>query len=237
MRRTRVERFVEREVIYDKTHWLLLDEKRRKGVELLEYISRMGARGFIFGSVARGDVHKGSDVEIIIPDHTLVSFIDVILSQRYNVIEKEIVQATPRSAIKVTFRLRDYVEVVVPAVPLTEKEHEFYRYGGMIGLPEASDSRNRVPGVDKRLCVIVPTQRGHIEYSIIGRESEVARLLGVSPEIIEERKRMLTKRDTVGRTGTYISIKLGPDDDIARTLKALRDRDPIVRRLFRSRGL
>lgn len=235
--RTRVEKFVEREVIYDNAHWELLKKKRSIANKVLKYLSRKGIRGYIFGSVARGDVHINSDMEIIIPEHSLLSIIDVYLSQGLNIIEKEIIQATPNSALKVLFYLDNLTSVTVPVVPLNKLEFEFYKYGGTIELPSSLDPYKRVPGVDKRLCMIIPTLRGHVEFSIFNREAEVSKILGVSPELIRERELMLTRRDRVGRTGVYLRIKLSPDEDIMKTLRLLKDTNPIVRRLLKARNV
>jgi len=235
LRKTKVDRYAEREVIYSPLHWNILREKRNLATEVLEYLASNGITGYIFGSIARGDIHKHSDIEIIVPKHDLLSYVNIILSNKFNVVEIEITQATPKTAMKLTFHLGNNVDVVIPVVPLTELEHEFYRYGGIIGLPDAKNYKKRVPGVDKRLCIILPTEAGHIEYSILGRESEVAKILGVTTGIIEERKRMLLKRDAIGRTGVFINIKLDPTENIYRIIKELKDKNPIVRRLFRER--
>lgn len=237
LRRTHVEKYTEREVIYSEDHWSLLQEKRAIAEEIMRYLLRNNITPYLFGSVARGDIHRDSDIEIIIFEHSLLTYVDIILAQKYDIIEREIIQATPRAAIKVIFRLSDLVEIVVPAVPLTKIEHEFYRYGGLIEPPQAYNYRKRVPGVNKRLCMIIPTERGHMEWSIIGRESEVIRILGVSPELIEERKRVLMQRDARGRTGVYLSVKVDPDEDIYSILRRIRDRDPAIKRLFKLRGV
>ncbi len=237
VRRTRVEKYIEREVVYSEYQWGILKNKRELGVSVLEYLYSQGIRGYIFGSVARGDVHIYSDIEIVILEYNLLSLVDVLLSQRYNVEEKEIVQATPKAAMKVIFHIENNIDVVVPVVPLTKLELDFYRFGGIIALPNAKNFRVRVPGIDKRLCLIKPTSTGHIEFSVIGRESEVARILSICPEIIEERKIMLMKRDSIGRTGVYISIKLSPYESIQKKIIELKDRDPIIKRMFRERGV
>ncbi|MHA1628204.1 MAG: nucleotidyltransferase domain-containing protein, partial [Candidatus Baldrarchaeia archaeon] len=87
-----------------------------------------------------------------------------------------------------------------------------------------------VPGVDKRLILIEPTVKGHIESSIIGRESEVAKILGVSVDIIKERINVLLRRDKIGRTGVYLKRELSPHETFGEVLKKIADRDPIVRR-------
>ena len=228
---------MEREIIYDDEHWELLKEKRALAKDMIEFLVQRGIKPYVFGSVARGDVHKHSDVEIVILNHGFLSYIDILLSQNFSVIEKEIIQATPRAAIKVVFRLENLLEIVVPAVPLTNIEYEFYRYGGIIAPPDVYDYKTRVPGVDKRLCLILPTKDGHIEFSIIGRESEIIKILRISPELLEERKRVLMRRDSLGRTGVYLNIKLGPEESIIKILRHLQDRDPAVRRLLKMRGV
>ncbi|MEM1523506.1 MAG: hypothetical protein QXU69_10775, partial [Thermofilaceae archaeon] len=84
--------------------------------------------------------------------------------------------------------------------------------------------------VNKRLLAIIPTGAGHIEFSVIGREAEVADLLGVSIDTVMDRVRALTRRDEVGRTGLYLRIEIpeweSPESVIARVAKrvpALRD--------------
>ncbi|MEX0567795.1 MAG: nucleotidyltransferase domain-containing protein, partial [Candidatus Njordarchaeota archaeon] len=139
MPRTHVEKFVEREIIYDKKHWTLLESKRSIANDILKYLARRGIKGYIFGSVARGDVHKNSDVEIIVLEHSLLSIIDIYLSQGFNIVEKEIIQATPNSALKALFHLDNMTLIVVPIVPLSRLEYEFYKYGGIIGLPSSLD--------------------------------------------------------------------------------------------------
>ena len=42
-------------------------------------------------------------------------------------------------------------------------------------------------GVDKRLMLIEPTEKGHVESSIIGKEEYVAKLLGISAETVLDR--------------------------------------------------
>ena len=78
---------------------------------------------------------------------------------------------------------------------------------------------------------IEPTPGGHVETSIIGRESYVSKLLEVSSQIVNERVRVLMKRDRVGRTGIFLERDLSSDEtfesivrEIARTSPALRRR-------------
>jgi len=233
--RTRIARNIEREVTYSDEHWRVLAAKRRKGVYILKFLSRYGFKPFIFGSVARGDIHKKSDIEIIVLDSKALPYIELLLLSNFGLEEKTIIMATPRTAIKVYFHIDPELTVVVPAVPLSYDEYEFYKFGGKIELPEAENPRNRVPGVNKNLCLILPTERGHMEFSIIGREHEVSRILGVRISIVNERKHMLLRRDQLGRTGVYLELHLDPNESTMRKLMELRDTDPAIRRLYRER--
>ncbi|MCR8432976.1 MAG: DNA polymerase subunit beta [Candidatus Korarchaeota archaeon] len=225
------------EIMYSEEHWKLLRSKRDKGVSILTFLSHHGLNPFIFGSVARGDVHKDSDVEIVVTNHKALSQIELLLLNNFNLEEKIIVMATPRSAPKVYFNINLEVTVAVPAVPLNKSEYEFYSFGGKIQLPEAADFRKRVPGVNKKLCLVLPTRYGHKEYSIIGRESEVARILGISIQTVIERETMLLRRRRAGRAGVFLKVYLEPYESTEKELAKLQDSNPAVRRLLRERGI
>jgi hypothetical protein len=77
----------------------------------------------------------------------------------------------------------------------------------------------RVAGVDKRLMLIQPTPHGHVEMSVIGREEEVAGVLGVSPDIVRERVQVLTKRAESGHTGLFIRRVLLPGETFEEVFK------------------
>jgi len=112
---------------------------------------------------------------------------------------------------------------------LRSREHEFYAFGGRLDL-DGLKTGKRVPGVDKRLLLIEPSAKGHYEWPIIGRESEAARLIGVSINIVEERVKVLLRRDDIGRTGTYLKRMLRKDEIFEEVFKRITDSDPVVRR-------
>ncbi len=97
-------------------------------------------------------------------------------------------------------------------------------------------TKQRVLGVNKKLILIIPTERGHVEREVVGRESEVARTLGVSIDIVTERVHVLTRRDSIGRTGIYINEEVPDWMGFEEALKLIADRDPNVRRKVRERG-
>lgn len=228
---------MERIVVYDEKHWELLKQKRRMGVVLLEFLARYGIEAFIFGSVARGDVHRYSDVEVVIPNNFHLNRLEVILHQKYTIYEKVVTMATPSTSIKVGYVVGDNICIVVPITPLTQLEWEFYDFGGRISLPHARNYRFRVPGVNKKFCLVIPMKEGHREVSVSGRESEVAKFLGVSIDIVLERKKYLSRRDEKGRSGLYLNEVLNPEEDVIGFIKKLVDRDPVIRRNLRERGV
>ena len=78
--------------------------------------------------------------------------------------------------------------------------------------------------------LIEPTEKGHVESSIIGREEFAAKILGISAETVLDRVHTLLKRDTVGRTGVFVKKELAPDETFELALKKLSDLNPAVRR-------
>jgi predicted nucleotidyltransferase len=112
-------------------------------------------------------------------------------------------------------------------------EREFYKFGGEIYLNHLG-AGTRVAGVDKRLMLIEPTERGHTESSIIGREEQTAKILEISTETVLDRVHTLLKRDEVGRTGVFIKKELAADETFEMALKKLADENPAVRRRMSS---
>ncbi len=53
------------EVIYSEDDWTLLKEKRNLATNLLDMFNKEGFNPFIHGSIARGDVHENSDIDIV----------------------------------------------------------------------------------------------------------------------------------------------------------------------------
>ncbi|MHA2199706.1 MAG: hypothetical protein ACXABN_07515 [Candidatus Thorarchaeota archaeon] len=117
---------------------------------------------------------------------------------------------------------------------MRSREEEFYRWGGIID-SSGLEGDVRVPGVDKRLILIEPTDSGHSEHGVIGHESMTAKRLGVSTGIAQERVRVLSRRDNVGRTGVYLSRELDEDESFEEVAKKLQDRDPALRRTIEKR--
>ncbi|TFG04226.1 MAG: hypothetical protein EU539_11260 [Promethearchaeota archaeon] len=87
----------------------------------------------------------------------------------------------------------------------------------------------RVNGIDKRLVLIQPNSQGHDELSIINNEAVVAKIVGISIDTIMERKKVLLKREKLGKTGTYLKREIGIDETVEEVLKNLADKKRIIR--------
>uniref|UniRef100_A0A7J3ZIN8 protein adenylyltransferase n=1 Tax=Fervidicoccus fontis TaxID=683846 RepID=A0A7J3ZIN8_9CREN len=228
---------VEREVVYSERRWKALTEKRCIARELMEALRRQGIHSIVHGSVARGDVKEESDVDVFVP-YVVPSFkVELALeSTKYKILQKKIVQATPKHTPKAYLILDPQEGIVVsfPLAKMTTRELEFYYFGGALDLSGVIRGERR-PGVNKRLEIVIPTPRGHVEYSILGRESEVARILGISIDTVLERVRVLTRRDEVGRTGVFLERTLSPEASIEAELEILKSKNPALRRAVEER--
>ena len=222
------------EVTYDSSHWRLLSNLRNEASRIMRALLDSDIRCITHGSIARGDVTEKSDIDIFIP-YVIPSFIveTALEDSGFKINRRVLIQATPNYAVKAYIEIGELRYVSFPLVKLKAVERDFYRFGGEIDL--SGIERNiRVMGVDKRLMLIEPTENGHVESSIIGREDEVARLLGVTPSIVLDRVRTLTRRDRVGRTGVFIERELTSDESFEMVLKRIADMNPAVRRRLRN---
>lgn len=221
-----------REIHYNPDHWNHLQILRETALETIQKLESIGIKPFVYGSVARGDTTKSSDIDIIVLRPVSSYRLELVLGQP---LKRELVQATPSMVLKGHIHLPDNIVVTFPLFKFMSREEEFYRWGGLIdseGLKEGT----RVPGVDKRLVLIDPTETGHMEQGVIGHEHEVSKKLNVSIGIAQERVRVLTRRDTVGRTGVYLTRALGQDESFEAVAKNLQDSDPALRRTVLRRG-
>jgi len=222
------------EVIYDEEHWRLLRRLRAGAIEIMSVLNDLRIFSIVHGSIARGDISKKSDVDIFIPDVVSSFLIEMALERAGIPISRRIlIQATPTYSIKAYIEIDEGRSISFPLSKLRKTEREFYKFGGEATL-EMLKREIRTPGVDKRLMLIEPTAKGHVESSVIGRENEVAKLLGVSVETVLDRVRALTRRDKIGRTGLFIERELLPEETFESALKELAEKNPAVRRRLRT---
>ena len=234
MRRKTAEMGERREVVYDGARWETFRRLRGRAAEVLGALEARGLDALVFGSVARGDVRPASDVDLFIP--RVVSSMQVLLAlEPFTVLGTTITQATPRALVKATVELDDNTSVAFPIIPPREVELEFYRFGGAVD-PAGVRAGQRVPGVDKRLMLIEPTEVGHVETPLSDlAPGVVAKKLNVGQPIVEERMRVLVRRADVGRTGVYVSRPVAPDESVEQVLAGLIAEDPALRRRIASR--
>jgi len=227
-----------RNVLYDEGRWRTLREKRALAAKIIEMLRSVSPDAVVLGSVARGDVSESSDVDVAIPTKAHSYLVELAAEEAVVAVHKRmIVQATPVSSPR-AYMFLDQVGLTVVSFPLTRitrSEEEFSRFGGC--LTHAQIMREeRVPGVDKRLMLIEPTATGHMESSLLGKEVEVARLLRVSLETVNERTRVLMRRDEVGRTGPVVKYELSREESFETALAGISRRNPILRRVLEERG-
>jgi len=218
------------EVTYEEERWDLLRALRGEAASLMRPLVSIHVDCIAYGSLARGDVKPTSDVDIFIPNPPVPELVEAALEREgVKASEREIVQATPGYAAKGYIYTKERRGYSFPLVSLLPAERDFYSFAGSIYLKQL-EADLRVPGVDKRLMLIEPTKRGHVESPIAGREGEVARLLGVDLRIVRERVRTLERRRSVGRTGVYLKYSLEPTEGFGEALHRLSLHRPAVRK-------
>jgi predicted nucleotidyltransferase len=220
----------EKKIVYTNDHWKLLSKLRLLANKIMSGLEKQNIKSLVYGSITRGDVSQSSDIDLFIP-YQISSFqLELALEQaEFDIYGKKIVQATPKHLVKGHIMLSEDITITFPLTSIREREFDFIHFGGSLTLEEL-DNNKRVPGVDKRLILISPTETGHIETPVIGFESVVAKKVGVSVELVKERVRILTARDKTGRTGVYLDLELALEENFDEVFKRLCDNDPIIRR-------
>ncbi|MDH5793490.1 MAG: nucleotidyltransferase domain-containing protein [Candidatus Bathyarchaeota archaeon] len=223
-----------REVGYDVERWNLLKGFRQKTIGIMEGLENFHLEAIVHGSIARGDVNRKSDIDVFIPYQTSSFIVETALEKAGIPVNRRlVVQATPTYAMKAYIEIDENASVSFPLMKMRKVEREFYKFGGEATLQNLREGL-RVAGVDKRLMIIEPTREGHGESTIVGREEQVAKLLGISTDTVLDRVHALLRRDEVGRTGVFIEKELSSDETFEMALKKLADQNPAVRRRLMS---
>ncbi|MDH5450761.1 MAG: nucleotidyltransferase domain-containing protein [Candidatus Bathyarchaeota archaeon] len=224
------------EVIYSEKHWDLLKELRVKAMKIMESLNQFHLYSIVHGSIVRGDVSQKSDIDIFVPDPPSSFTIETSLERAgVSVNRRLVVQATPHFAVKGYLEIDNQECVSFPLLKLRPIERDFYKFGGEASFPMLKKG-TRVLGVDKRLMLIEPTKKGHIESTIVGQEENIAGVLGISVETVLDRVHALLRRDEIGRTGVFIERELSPEETFEMVLKKLVDQNPAVRRRLKLYG-
>ena len=217
-------------VTYTENHLKLLQQKRERSKTLLEMFVKEGLNPFIYGSIARGDIHNDSDIDMVLIQSIAPYQIEIILDKNgFNNYFREIIMATPADTLKLYIYLNELESITIPLSKFNKKSSEFYDFGGKINLNQIINSI-RVPGINKRLVLIQPTSDGHEEYSIIGNENLAAKQLNVGINLINERKRVLLRREKFGKTGVFLKRSIGVGETTELVLKQLSNKNTIVRK-------
>jgi predicted nucleotidyltransferase len=224
------------EVIYSKERWQLLEELRKKALEIMEPLEKSNLLCIVHGSIARGDVSVNSDIDVFVLNPPSSFLIESTLERANLTMNRRfLVQATPAYAAKGYIELDAQRTVSFPLMKFRPLERDFYRFGGEVTIEQLKKNL-RVVGVDKRLMLIEPTAKGHVESTIVGREETVTKTLQVSVQTVLDRVHALLRRDEVGRTGVFIERELAPEETFEMVLKELAEENPAVRRRLRLYG-
>ena len=222
------------EVVYSSERWNAFEGLRAQAKELMEALAKRGLESIVHGSVARGDVDERSDVDVFVLGRVPSYAVELaLLEAGFQPRKRELVMATPWQLPKAHIYVGENSSATFPLVKPKRLELEFYYFGGAADLKQVK-RRERVAGVDKRLMLIEPTARGHMESPIVGREGEVAKRIGVSLDIVLERAQVLTRRAKIGRTGVFLQRELGSGENFEAVFKDLVKRRPPVKLRLRN---
>ncbi|OYT47531.1 MAG: DNA polymerase subunit beta [Desulfurococcales archaeon ex4484_42] len=198
-----------KEVIYDERRWRILRSLREEAKEIMSILLKCGLKPITHGSIARGDVTRDSDIDIVIPYAVQPYLVELCIEKsNLKMYSKYIIRATPIATPKAYIELDVYGKRTIsfPLSKLSAREWEFYRF---------------VPGVNKSLVLIIPTEFGHKEAPVIGYEDFVARILNVSIDTVLERVKVLTRRDEHGRTGVFLKYHLRSNESFEEAIDRL----------------
>ena len=176
-----------KEVVYSSERLALFWQFREKAICLISALESRHIEAIVHGSIARGDVRKESDIDLFIPNPPSSFQIETAIEQaQIPVAVRTVIQATPAYAMKGYIEIDPTTTVSFPLMELRRVEREFYRFSGEANLGQLK-AKARVVGVDKRLMLIQPTAKGHLESSILGHEEQTAKILGVAVETVHDR--------------------------------------------------
>ncbi|MCS7146328.1 MAG: hypothetical protein RMJ28_01580 [Nitrososphaerota archaeon] len=220
-------------VSYDEGRWRILREKRAQALKMMEALLGAGIDSITYGSVARGDVHPLSDVEVFVPRPVNTVVVEAIVERAHGGwVRREVVQATPGYVPKGYIYLDEYSTVSFPLVEMLRSESIFYDIAGKLDLKGVKGGE-RVPGMNKEMKVIIPTEYGHAEFPAEKDPEHAAKLLRIDPQALRRRIEVLRRRRLHGKTGVFVKVVLGDSESFSNVLERLIDENPWLRRRVR----
>lgn len=223
-------------VVYTKERWELLKSLRMDAIKLIKCLELNGITSFAYGSVARGDVDKDSDVEVFIPYQVASHQVETaLLSCGFRIVRRVLTQATPSYVVKAYVYVNESTSVSFPLIKMKVEEEAFYDLAGKVYADDIIEGIRR-PGINKDLLAIIPIKEGHIEFPVRDRIEEVAKMIGVKPETLRSRVRILLRRREVGKTGVYRNIEIDGNVSFEEILERMVSENPILRKRIRETG-
>lgn len=215
------------EVLYNDEHWNLFKKLRDITYHVLNQLKSLYP--IFHGSIARGDIHVKSDIDVAF--HKPLSEFKIISNLDRDPMERWLMQATPLSAIKGVLVFNQY-NISFPLIPLYPQEEEFYKFGGLLSFNDVKEEKyKRIPGINKKLLFIEPTKKGHIETRISPKNAgSIANKLNIKIETVLERIRVLERRSKVGRTGVFLKRIIRPEESFGEVLSQIERSNPATRR-------
>jgi predicted nucleotidyltransferase len=215
---------------YTEEEKKILIELREKAITILRVLENNNIHAFVHGSIVRGDISQTSDIDIYIPIQIPSYQID--LMDEFTTADRQLIMGTPNSMIKGVLTRNDGVSISFPLSAPKERESEFYKFSGLLYFKDLLQGR-RIAGVNKKLLLIEPEGEGYWKSSVRANKRRTVEVLGISQRIVDERIRVLERRDTIGRTGIFLDYNLHPNENFDQALKKIYDRNVIVRKVLK----
>lgn len=227
-------------IIYNKEQWKFFENIRDNCKKIMQSLFVNRIECYTYGSIARGDIKKNSDIDIIIP-YAISSFkVELSLENAgFRINEKMIVMATPSHTPKAVIGIQSnyaLISISFPLIEFQDRDTDFYGFAGRLSYKELVVSK-RKPGVNKKLQLISPEEDGHSSQGL-GHLNvvEVSKILGTEITIINERIRVLKRRSEKGRTGVFLKRYLDKDEQFETEFKRIVDSNSIVKKLVQKRS-
>ena len=126
-----------REVTYSDVRWQLIEKLRSRAFEVMRALEASHLNSIVHGSIARGDVNEGSDVDVFIPEVQNSFLVESALEKaRIPINSRLLVQATPNYAMKAHIEIDEITTVTFPLMQMRRVEREFYQFGGEVNLTQ-----------------------------------------------------------------------------------------------------